>query len=62
MGDPLGVSAVHAKPLTNLSEATRLFQIKIKRFGSSILIHGLTESGLDLIQKTVKNSLDTSSP
>ncbi|MCC6048624.1 MAG: dihydrofolate reductase family protein, partial [Thermodesulfobacterium sp.] len=61
MGDPLGVSAVNAKPLTNLSEATRLFQIKIKRFGNSILIHGLTESGLDLIQSAVKNSIDTSS-
>jgi Pyrimidine reductase, riboflavin biosynthesis len=61
MGDPLGVSAVNAKPLTNLNEATRLFQIKIKRFGNSILIHGLTESGLDLIQKAVKNSIDNSS-
>ncbi len=61
MGDPLGVSAVNAKPLTNLNEATRLFQIKIKRFGKSILIHGLTDSGLDLIQRAVKNSIGTSS-
>ncbi len=61
LGDPLGVSAVHAKPLKSLKEATRLFQIKIRRFGNSVLIHGLTGSGLDLIGKVVESSLDTGS-
>lgn len=58
LGDPLGIPSIQAKPLKGLEEAVRIFQIKIKRYGGSVLIHGLTKSGLELIQRAVKLTLE----
>jgi len=57
IGDPLGALAVHAKPISSLKEATKILQIRVKRFEESVLIHGLTEKGYELIRKAVENSV-----